>query len=809
MERYICIHAHFYQPARENPWLEAIEVQDSAAPYHDWNERITRECYAPNAAARILDSSGRIHDIVNNYARISFNFGPTLLAWMEKFSPGTYLSILDADRESIKRFGGHGSAIAQAHSHAILPLATARDKETQVYWGIEDFVQRFGRRPEGMWLPETAVDVETLEVLARQGIAYTILAPHQAKKIRKIGETPWTDVSGARIDPSRAYLARLPSGRSINLFFYDGPISRAVAFERLLAAGDHFVGRLTSGFSHERSSAQLMHIATDGETYGHHHSHGDMALAYALDTIEQRGDVKLTNYGQFLELHPPAWEVVIEERTAWSCAHGVGRWEADCGCRTGGEAHWNQAWRRPLRDALDWLRDAVAPFYENAASDLFHDVWQARNDYINVINDRSVTNIDRFLAVLCGRTLTREETVRALQLLELQRYALLMYTSCGWFFNEVSGIETVQVLQYAGRVLQLARDLGADADLEPLFLEHLEKAASNLSDEKNARAVYEKSVRPAVVDLTRVGAHFAISSLFERFPTRTRIYSYEVSKDDYHLYELGRSEVALGRVTVTSIVTRESAVISFGVLYLGEVSVLCGVRTFRGDDHYASMMQQLSVPFVEGDFTTTAKKLEENFGALTYSIRSLFRDEQRKILELIWRSTLGEAETAFRQLYERYVPLVQLHGRLGVPLPKVLQLAAEFAINVQLGRAFDEPELVESHVRSLLQQAQTANVGLDGPTLSFKLARHLERLADRLLEEEDVDAFQRFEHAFDLVRSLPFEVDLWRVQNSVHRLRQHLVPELERAVGEGDTAATAKIDFVRSVARKLQFRDKE
>src|SRR5919202_166538 len=365
MHHYICIHGHFYQPPRENPWLEAIELQDSAAPYHDWNARITAECYAPNAAARILDGQGRIAAIVNNYARISFNIGPTLLAWLEAQAPDTYHAMLAADRESQTRFAGHGSAIAQAYNHLIMPLATRRDKATQVIWGIQDFVHRFGRQPEGMWLPETAVDLETLELLTAHGIRFTILSPYQALRVRRIDEVagegvaPWIDVTGGRIDPSMPYIVRQPSGRAIAIFFYDAPIARAVAFEGVLARGDALADRLLGAFSAARPHPQLVHIATDGESYGHHHPHGDMALAYALAAIERQGRARLTNYGEFLALHPPAYEVAIAENTSWSCFHGIERWRHDCGCNSGGQRGWHQAWRGPLRSALDWLRDAI------------------------------------------------------------------------------------------------------------------------------------------------------------------------------------------------------------------------------------------------------------------------------------------------------------------------------------------------------------------------------------------------------------------------------------------------------------------
>jgi alpha-amylase/alpha-mannosidase (GH57 family) len=807
MEHYICIHAHFYQPARENPWLEAIEVQDSARPFHDWNERVSRECYAPNAAARILDESGRIVDIVNNYEKISFNFGPTLLAWMERHDPATYAAVLHADRESVKNFGGHGSAIAQAHSHTILPLASARDKKTQIHWGIVDFVHRFGRQPEGMWLPETAVDSDTLEVLAAEGIKFTILAPHQAKRIRRLGDEPWVEVSGARIDPSRPYAAKLPSGRTIAIFFYDGPISRAVAFERLLSTGARFVERLTSGFSHERSSAQLVHIATDGETYGHHHVHGDMALAWALDHIESKGLAKLTNYGQYLELHPPEWEVQIEEKTAWSCAHGVERWNSDCGCHTGGQTGWNQRWRTPLRKALDWLRDAILPLFLEHGKLLFIDPWKARDEYIRVIIDRSYSNVSAFLLDQCGRELTPAEEVRALKILEMQRHAQLMYTSCGWFFNEVSGIETVQVLRYAGRVLQLARE-AFSVSLEESFLERLELAGSNVPDEKDGRWIYEHRVGPGMVDLIRVGGHFAISSLFERLPSRSRLYGFIVNRDDYKIFESGRSKLAVGRLTVTSEVTHETSVVSFGVLHIGDMSVLGGVRAYRGEDEYNALMDELSEPFTVGDYTTIARVLDNHFGTLTYSIQSLFRDEQRRVLDIIWKSTLTEAEAGLRQLYDRYIPLVQFHARLGIPLPKVLQLAAEWAINMHLRLSFEDPDVSRQQIESLLKQANVAGVPVDGQALAFSLSNTIDSLSEHLLKNpEDDVAIERLSHLLSLLHLVPFEVDLWKAQNSYYRLRETVMPELRERVIAGDRDSTNRVTALKALGQKLQFRE--
>jgi alpha-amylase/alpha-mannosidase (GH57 family) len=426
MEKYVCIHGHFYQPPRENAWLEYVEMQDSSYPYHDWNERVTDECYAPNTASRILGSEGFITRIVNNYAKISFDFGPTLLSWLKDKSPDTYQGILDADRISQQAFSGHGSAMAQAYNHMIMPLANRQDKYTQVFWGIRDFEHRFGRRPEGMWLPETAVDLETLDIMAEQGIRFTILAPHQARRVCQIGTDAWKDVPDASIDPTMPYEINLSTGRKMVIFFYNGPISRELAFEDLLKSGEDFAHRLIEAFSENSPHPQLVHIADDGETYGHHHRFADMALAYAIDYIEANNLARITNYGEYLEKHPPTHQVEIIENTSWSCSHGIERWRNDCGCNAGRNPKWNQAWRAPLREAMDWLRDYLIGRYQEQASQFLDDPGAARNDYIEIILDRSPENIWKFFERHSTRELNEEETIKVLKLLELQRHAMLM-----------------------------------------------------------------------------------------------------------------------------------------------------------------------------------------------------------------------------------------------------------------------------------------------------------------------------------------------------------------------------------------------
>jgi (1->4)-alpha-D-glucan 1-alpha-D-glucosylmutase len=802
MERYICIHGHFYQPPRENAWLEAVELQDSAYPYHDWNERITAECYAPNSVARILDAEGRIARIVNNYARISFNFGPTLLAWLADKSPDVYRAILQADRDSQQQFSGHGSALAQPYNHMILPLANRRDKYTQVAWGLRDFEQRFGRKPEGMWLPETAVDLETLDVLAEFGIRFTVLAPHQATKARKVGEEPWQDVTGGKVDPSMAYVQHLPSGRTINLFFYDGPISRALAFEQLLARGEDLLGRLLGAFSDARPWPQLVHIATDGETYGHHHPHGDMGLAFALQQIAANNNVRLTNYGEFLEKHPPTHEVQVLENTAWSCRHGIERWRSDCGCNSG-RPGWKQAWRKPLREAFDWLRDTAAPLFEKQCGELVKDPWAARNEYISMILDRSPENLDRFFKEHTVRELKPEERAKLLKLLELQRHALLMYTSCGWFFDDVSGLETVQVIQYAARAVQLAQELFGEA-LEAHFLELLEKAKSNVAEHRDGRLMYEKLVKPSMLDWERVGAHYAVSSLFETYPPQARIFCYTADREDVQLFEAGKAKLLVGRGRITSEITHEAEVLTFGALHFGDHNVNGGVRKFQGETEYKALVQDLAGAFAKADFPDIIRLMDRGFGESTYSLGSLFRDEQRKIIRRVLQPTLAETEAVYRRLYEQHLPTMRFLAHMGVPLPRAFQTAAEFLFNTDLRWAMEDDEPNLEQIRTLFKEATGWKVTLDHPGLGYRFKKTIGRIAERFrLQPADLTVLQTFDAVIDLAQTLPFEVDLWQAQNVYAEALHNPCPQFLERASEGDAAAQTWLDHFATLGDKL------
>jgi hypothetical protein len=802
---YLCVHCHFYQPPRENPWLEEIELQDSAYPYHDWNERITAECYGPNLSARILDDQQRINRIVNNYSKISYNFGPTLLSWAAEHSPEEYKGIIDSDKQSQAYFSGHGSAVAQAYNHMIMPLSSRRDKITQIRWGLDDFVFRFGRLPEGMWLPETAVDLETLDLMAEAGIIYAILAPHQAKAIRPLTGGDWQDVSGSKVDPTRPYLLKTPGGKSISLFFYDGPISQAVAFEKLLHDGGGFAGRLTGAFSSDRTWPQLMHIATDGETYGHHHRHGEMALAYALNTVETKKTAKITNYGEFLEKFPPTWEAQVIENTSWSCVHGIERWRSNCGCNSG-RPGWNQEWRKPLRGALDWLRDRITPQFEALGASLLRDPWAARDGYISILLDRSPASRTRFGQEHFARALTADEQVTVWKLMELQRHAMLMYTSCGWFFDELSGIETVQVIQYAGRVVQLAEQLFSEP-VEEQFLALLALAKSNLPEYGDGAVIYRRYVKPSIVDLEKVGAHYSISSLFAPYGERTDIFSYTVKRLDYHTGDAGKLRMALGQALFTSKVTEESEVLTFWVVHFGDHNVAGGVQKANGAGSYEELLSSISGSFERVDIPEVVRLLDKRFGEKTYSLRSLFRDEQRRIVRTILSATVAEAETAYLQIYEHHAALMRFITSLGTPMPREFTAAVEYAINSLLRRACSAEELDGERIRSLLQEARSSNLSIDKTTIEFQLRRKIDALAGRFAAEPaNSEKLAELKKALLIVKQMPFPVNLWSAQNYVYAIQSGLYPRTRRRAQRGDPKAQAWVENYLSLSELLSIR---
>ena len=782
--RFVCVHGHFYQPPRENPWLETVEVQDSAAPYHDWNDRITAECYAPNGASRITNQEDEIIRIMNNYARMSYNFGPTLLSWLEDKAPRTYRMILDADKVSAQRYSGHGSALAQVYNHLIMPLANTRDALTQIRWGIADFKHRFKRKPEGMWLSETAVNRTVLDLLAQEGIKFTLLAPSQCARVRTLvpnpEDLPWTETPDATVDPTHPYLVRLDEGRTISVFFYDGPASRAVAFEGLLNSGVDFANRLFNVFHPpspgDPETAQLSHIATDGESYGHHHKHGEMALSYAMHTIEEGQKASLTNYGEFLAKFPPRWEAEVVEDTSWSCSHGIERWRSDCGCN-GGKPGWNQEWRAPLREALDYLRDATAPLAEQLAQPFLKDLWTAREDYIQVILDRSPSSIIKFFDQHAARTLSELERITVLELMELERHTQLMYTSCGWFFDEISGIETVQVIAYAGRVLQLARKLFGEPGraLEANFLNILAKAKSNLPEIGDGAEVYRRYVNSMQIGLEQVGAHYAISSIFRNYPEHGELFCFDVHRESQETFSSGRGRVAVGRALIYSRITEEAEEICFAVLHLGDQNLSAAVKRYNAQDPaqvetFNHFTTEIGTAIRRANLPEVIRLIDRFFGDMSYSLTSLFADEQHRILNTILNQTISEMEDSLRKIYEDHASLLHFLTETGVAAPPALASAARFAINAALRRAIEADSFDPANIESLLQRADADQVPLDAQLLGYTAGQRMKRAMVRLEASASGDPSAAGALATALVvaetiKKMPFEVNLWQAQN--------------------------------------------
>ena len=803
--RFVCVHGHFYQPPRENPWLETVGVQSSASPFHDWNERITAECYAPNGASRITNQQGQIVRILNNYAQISYNFGPTLLSWLQEHAPRTYAAILAADKQSAERFGGHGSAMAQVYNHIIMPLASTRDAKTQIRWGIADFKHRFGRMPEGMWLAETAVSRAVLDLMAQEGIKFTVLAPNQCARVRPVpagqgsdngtaenaganaaheATHRWRDTPNASVDPTQPYRIKLDEGRSIAVFFYDGPTSRAIAFEGLLNSGENFGKRILSslGAGHgdhgSAPRAQLAHVATDGESYGHHHRHGEMALSYALQWIEEKRLAKITNYGEFLAAFPPSWEAEIVEASSWSCFHGVERWRSDCGCN-GGKPGWNQAWRGPLRAALDFLRDRTAPLALDFAEPLLMDFWAARDAYISLILDRGRANVDRFFEQHGKRLLTQQERVHLLELFELERHTQLMYTSCGWFFDEISGIETVQIIAYAGRVLQLAAKLfGNDGEaLEGEFLGLLARAKSNLSEVGDGAEIYRRSVQSARIDLEHAGAHYAISSMFRSYPASGSIFCFDVQRQAYDVLTSGRGKVGIGRARLRSRITEQTEDVGFAVLHLGDQNLSAAVKCFPDMDEAAwnKFNDQARSALRRSNLPELIHLIEDLFGSNTFSLASLFADEQQQILKRILKQTLTDLEDSLIRIYEEHATLLHYLRDSNVPAPSALELTAGFAINASLRRALEAEHFNPAELSRLLRRAEMDHVELDIPMLNYTADGLMKRAMlalEAAVKSQQMSVLVETVAIAESLRTLPGPSNLWHAQNIWDQMRR-------------------------------------
>ncbi|ACK69152.1 glycoside hydrolase family 57 [Gloeothece citriformis PCC 7424] len=751
---YVTVHGHFYQPPRENPYLDTIERQPSAYPFHDWNQRIHHECYRPNAFARILNDDGEVVGITNNYEYLSFNIGPTLMSWLQTYDIEVYQRIIEADKKSAQRLNGHGNAIAQVYNHIILPLANEKDKYTQIRWGKQDFYHRFGRQPEGMWLAETAVDYPTLEALINEEIKFIILAPSQAERCRPFPtendpEPEWLEVGGGQIDPTRPYRCFIEDGRYLDIFFYDGPISRDMGFNDLLASADFFVGRLGQAVKGDHRPSQLISVATDGETFGHHKHGTEKCIAYSCRIAFPQRGWTVTNYAHYLSICPPKWEVELKPVTAWSCVHGVDRWQDDCGCGGGGE--WHQKWRRPLRDTLNWLRDQLVEIYEETAKTYFNDPWLARDEYIEVILDRSPEKVTQFLTRHQSHPLSESEQVDALRLLEMQRHTLFMFTSCGWFFEEISRPEGTQILRYAGRAMELAAEV-TGVHLEKEFIDRLILAPSNVLELRDGAEVYRKLVIPAQIAFEQVAAHYAINSLFTTYAQKQRVYCYDAQQLDYQKQQLGALTLAVGQVHLVSRITWESRHLVFGVLHLGGWDFHCCIQNYAGRSAYTKLKDTLLDTLSQASVVQTVLEMSRLFGDQSFSLQHLFAEERHRIMQQVTDRTKQRLDQLYTQVYRDNYGILAAFHRDELPVPQELQVAAEIALSHRCLKvvATLEPS-IDDHLGMMTHLADLEAIAAEANHLRCKLnipdaKKTLERLILsrlwQLLQNENPDTLE-------------------------------------------------------------------
>ncbi len=775
MSTALVIHGHFYQPPRENPWTGVIDDQPSAQPFPNWNDRVYYECYRPNAFARVFDlKSGRIESIVNNYEFINFNFGATLLSWMEKVHPGTYRRILQADKTSIQKNGGHGNAIAQGYNHSILPLCNDADRVTQVKWGIADFKHRFGREPESMWLPETACNDATMSVLIDEGLRYLILSPEQAERVRPMGGGDWTSVSDGRIDPGMAYryFHRDGSKRYIDVFFYDMGIARGVAFEGSLISSQALIDRIARV---GKGEGRIVQTATDGESYGHHTKFGDRSLAYALEVEASQGGYWVTNYAAFLEKHPPSWEVEIKtgpdgNGTAWSCAHGVGRWFKDCGCQTGGQEGWNQAWRGPLRKAFDYLRDKVAASFEMERGKLFIDPWAARNDYIQLVLDPDAPR-KLFLEKAAGRPLDELEQVRALTHLEIQRNSMLMYTSCGWFFTEISGIETVQVLKYAARIFDLMATLGLESP-EATFLEILSEAQSNIREFGSGADIYRRFAEPTRVTPQGVVAHLAISSLVNHMTDRGEAGGFLFEMLDNRKEEHGRFTLMTGHVLLQESMTRQHFRYAFAGLHLGGIDFYGAIRPYIRPENYDKSANHLWEQFYIVSLPKLLRLMQEEFGPDEFGVEQLLPESRQKIFQQVFGTLVERFSEQYVRLYEDNRRNLEMLQSVGFELPKEIRAAAEFTFGklfeeeIQKKEWFKDPDAYQNLI-SLAGEVTQHGYRIDRFVAEHTFRNLITEIVEGAVEKPTEDNIRASIAVVQLTKKLGLDYNLYLAQEAV------------------------------------------
>jgi len=813
----VILHGHFYQPPRENPWTEAVPVESGAAPYHDWNERITAEAYRPNTAARVLDAAGRIQAIVNNFEFLSFDVGPTLFAWLERHHPEIAGRILAADHASVAAQGGHGNAIAQAYNHAILPLCNARDRRTQIQWGLREFKHRFRRPAAGMWLPETAVDAATVEALIDAGVRFTVLSPYQARRIRPLAGGDWVDVDGGKVDARRPYRIRSarpsPEGgeRSLDVFFYDGPISRAVSFEHLLRDSDDLAARLALAVQPADPGPQAIAVAVDGETFGHHEPFGDMCIA-AFATLKARArGLRFTNFAAFLSACPPAHEVELQpgpdgEGTAWSCTHGVGRWRRDCGCAIGSPAGWNQAWRAPLRSALDTLRDASARIFEARGARLFHDPWAARDEAVDlVLRPDDATLAEGFFARHLRVAADHATRVEARTLLEAQRHAMAMYTSCGWFFDDLGGIEPIQNLRYAARVAQLLQTLTSE-DLEARLRADLGAARSNV-DGASGTSLFDLRVRPDVHTPLRTAATFAFLRFLDAGPAERMLHGLAVRESEAESTHVEGARARRGHLWLRDRRTGAEHECSYLVVEAAPRTHDCYAIEAGTEEHRRLGVQIAALAPVR-EANARKRDLTALFGVAPLGIADLPDVDRATVAARLAATRTAGLRQGYREIWSASRTFLEDFATMHLDVPLEIRLPCEFTLQADLEETLARlhPPFAGEVLAAIADQVQTAHglgLRLDLGTVATALASHLHEAMRALLHDRDPNHCAGAERLLALAErlSLPLrraaaeELLYASVQRYVIARHQHPSVPAERALREAILHLAARMGF--------------
>lgn len=773
-----------------------------------------------------MDATGHIVDIVNNYRNISFNFGPTLLSWMEVHAPATYKLILNADRESMARHNGHGAAIAQCYNHTILPLANERDQQTQIKWGVADFQYRFGRNPESIWLAETAINQVTLNILTEFDFKYIILSPYQAERIRTLNQenAAWKGVQDGNIDIRRPYRCFATDGdgqkikdRFIDIFFYHGPLSRAISFEHILGNAGKFSDKIEAAFG-TKQETKIVSVATDGETYGHHEQFGDLGLAYLLTIAAPVRDIIPTNYAAYLEISPPKFEVEIKkgpggEGTAWSCAHGVGRWYRNCGCSTGGEAGWNQEWRQPLRDALNDLNEQLGQICEREAENIFHDFWAARENYIGVILDRSAEKVDEFLGQHLKDASIHEIRCKAMCLMEIQRNAQLMFTSCGWFFTELSGLETVQILKYAARAIELAAEF-TDGRLEESFIGNLSKAKSNISSYEDGAWIYTNFVLPAKISFGHIVNHYAISAMFDALQDDKKVFSYDIEDHFQESIKLANKEILFGKIRVTSQVTLNSGEYAFVLINQENGEHLdCIVHKENGNDWNFEAAKNEILEILKEDAPVDINEMTRKvWRGDSYLLADMPAEERQKIVDKILAMQLQETYSIYKKIYEDNYGLMRMIARSGLKLPDELILPTKITFSRIIfdeinSFNLEEPKTNFQNSINAARLAEKLDLPLELEDATHVFQKAFEKIIDHLNTDFSLELVKKLEELVQVSDKLFLKLHKTPIQNAIFiLLKQKVLPEIEKIIaGESDQERYDSIAGILRVAFYYNF----